>query len=53
VDVPVTFEADSPSLVVDVAFGPDHDDAVARERARTREVIEGLSMVSVVVEPEK
>ena len=45
-----TFEADgAPSLVVDVAFGADHDDAVARERARTREVIEGLSAVSVVV----
>ncbi len=50
VDVALTFESDeTPSLVVDVAFGAEHDEAVARERARTREVIEGLSSVSVDV----
>jgi eukaryotic-like serine/threonine-protein kinase len=50
IEVPITFEADgAPSLVVDVAFGADHEDAVERERARTREVIEGLSAISVVV----
>jgi eukaryotic-like serine/threonine-protein kinase len=50
VDVPITFEGDAaPSLVVDVAFGPERDEAIERERARTREVIEGLSSVSVVV----
>jgi serine/threonine-protein kinase len=48
VDVPLTFE-DGPSLVVDVTFGAEHDEAVARERARTREVIESLSSISVVV----
>ena len=47
-DLPVTFE-EGPSLVVDVTFGAEHDDAVARERARTREVIESLSSISVVV----
>jgi eukaryotic-like serine/threonine-protein kinase len=53
VDIPLTFEGDgAPSLVVDVAFGAEHDDAVARERARTREVIEGLSGVSIKVDPE-
>ncbi len=51
VEIPLTFEGDgAASLVVDVAFGPEHDDAVARERARTREVIEGLSGVSVVLD---
>jgi serine/threonine protein kinase len=50
IDVALTFEGDgAPSLVVDVAFGADHDEAIARERARTREVIDGLSAVSVVV----
>ena len=50
IDVPITFEGDAaPSLVVDVAFGPERDEAIERERARTREVIEGLSSVSVVV----
>ncbi|HTB73019.1 MAG TPA: serine/threonine-protein kinase [Polyangiaceae bacterium] len=53
IDVPLTFEGDgAPSLVVDVAFGAEHDDAVARERARTREVIESLSGVSIKIDPE-
>jgi serine/threonine protein kinase len=42
-DLPVHYDADEPSLVVDVAFGEQHEDAVERERQRTREVIEGLS----------
>jgi hypothetical protein len=32
-----------PSLVIDVAFGDDHDEALERERARTEEVISNLS----------
>jgi serine/threonine protein kinase len=53
VDVALNFESDrAPSLVVDVAFGAEHDEAVARERARTREVVEGLSSLSIVVDPE-
>jgi serine/threonine-protein kinase len=48
IDVPLQFDEAS-SLVVDVAFGAEHDDAVARERARTRGVIESLSAVSVAV----
>jgi len=47
IDVPVS--VDEPSLVVDVAFGEHHDSAIARERARSREVIEGLSTLSVKV----
>jgi hypothetical protein len=51
IDVPLTFETDAaPSLVVEVAFGPDRDEAAARERARTLEVIEGLSGISVVID---
>jgi hypothetical protein len=38
---------------VDVAFGPEHDAAMARERQRTREVIEGLSSISIVVGEEE
>jgi serine/threonine protein kinase len=52
VDVPVSFEGDgAPSLVVDVTFGTEHDEALARERSRTREVIDALSSVSGPVEP--
>ena len=47
IDIPISVE--EPSLVIDVAFGEHHDSAVARERARTREVIEGLSSLGVVV----
>jgi serine/threonine-protein kinase len=49
-DVSVTFEgADSPSLVVDVAFGEEHDAAIARERDRVRVVAERLSETSVTM----
>jgi serine/threonine-protein kinase len=52
IDVPLTFEGDgASSLVVDVAFGAAHDEAIARERARTREVIESLSAVSIKIDP--
>jgi hypothetical protein len=50
IDVPISIE--EPSLVVDVAFGERHDEAIARERQRTREVIDGLSSLSIVVAPE-
>ncbi|HEX3771577.1 MAG TPA: serine/threonine-protein kinase [Polyangiaceae bacterium] len=51
VDIPLTFEGDgSPSLVVDVAFGAEHDETMERERARTREIAEGLSDVSIAIE---
>jgi hypothetical protein len=39
--------------VVDVAFGPGRDEARAQEARRTREVIEGLSRLSVVVPEEE
>ena len=53
VDVPITFEGDgAPSLVVDVAFGAERDEAVAKERSRTREVLESLSGVSITIDPE-
>jgi hypothetical protein len=32
----------APSLVVEVAFGEHHDEAIERERRRAREVIEGM-----------
>jgi serine/threonine protein kinase len=51
IDVPISFEGDgATSLVVDVAFGAEHDEAVARERARTRDVIESLSGISIKVD---
>ena len=50
IDVPISVE--EPSLVVEVAFGDRHDEAIARERQRTREVIEGLSSLSIVVAPD-
>ncbi len=34
---------EAPSLVVDVAFGDDHANAIERERQRTREVIEEMT----------
>jgi hypothetical protein len=52
IDVSVTWQADSESPVVDVAFGANRDQAMMRERMRTREIIEGLSGISVVVDPE-
>jgi serine/threonine-protein kinase len=52
-EAPETLAPDShPSLVVEVAFGPGHEDALVREQQRTREVIEGLSRLTVVV-PER
>ena len=50
IDVPISIE--EPSLVVDVAFGDHHDEAIAKERQRTREVIDGLSSLSIVVSPD-
>jgi serine/threonine-protein kinase len=49
IDVPVHYEPDEPSVVVDVAFGAQHEDAMERERQRTREVIEGLSGPSIAI----
>ena len=49
IDVPVHYEPDEPSAVVDVAFGETHEDAMERERQRTREVIEGLSGPSIAI----
>jgi eukaryotic-like serine/threonine-protein kinase len=43
IDVSVQYEDDAPSIVVDLAFGEQHEDAMERERQRTREVIEGLA----------
>jgi hypothetical protein len=49
----VSFDTDpASSLVIDVAFGDAKADLVAKERHRTREIIEGLSTMSVVVDPE-
>jgi serine/threonine-protein kinase len=50
-DLPVHYD-DEPSLVVDVAFGEQHDEALHRERQRTREVIEGLSSERTDVRPD-
>jgi serine/threonine protein kinase len=50
VDVPISVE--DPSLVIDVAFGEEHDAAMERERKRTREVIEGLSKIDVAIDPQ-
>ena len=49
IDLPVHYEADEPSVVVDVAFGQQHAEAIERERQRTREVIEGLSGNSIAI----
>jgi serine/threonine protein kinase len=51
IDVPILYEGDEPSAVVDVAFGDRHDDAMARERQRTHEVLEGLAKPSADVPP--
>lgn len=53
IDVSIAWEDDTKSsAIVDVAFGANRDQALARERMRTREIIEGLSGISVVVDPE-
>jgi hypothetical protein len=41
---------DLSSILVDVAFGEEHTEAIARERKRTQEVIEGMPSISVAVE---
>jgi len=52
IDIAVDFVADEPSLVVDVAFGESHEEAVELERRRTREVIEGLSSAGIDIASE-
>lgn len=42
----------SASLVVEVAFGEERDSAIAVERARTREVVDALSSITIVVDSE-
>jgi serine/threonine-protein kinase len=48
----VTEVSRAPSLVVDVAFGDAHDEALSLERKRTREVVQALSSVSVAIDPD-
>jgi serine/threonine-protein kinase len=43
---------DEPSLVIDVAFGEQHDDELERERQRTRERVEGLSEAGITIASE-
>jgi serine/threonine-protein kinase len=43
IDMSAHHGAEEPSLVVDVAFGDHHDEALEQERKRTREIIEGIS----------
>jgi eukaryotic-like serine/threonine-protein kinase len=50
VDIPVTIDEEPSSLVVEVAFGSQHDAAMERERQRTREVMGEMSSLSIVVE---
>ncbi len=45
----VSAQEEPPSLVVDVMFGDAHAQAVERERQRAREVVEGLSRMSIEV----
>ena len=51
-DLAVDFVADEPSVVQDIAFGPQHDAVVEEERKRTRVVIEGLSGASIAIASE-
>jgi hypothetical protein len=39
-----------PSLVVEIAFGSEHDRALARERTRAQEALEALSILSATDE---
>jgi serine/threonine-protein kinase len=48
--VAVDASTEAPSLVVDVAFGEEHDVVIELERRRTREVVDGLSTVSITVD---
>ena len=56
VSVPVVGHADASeravdsSLVIDVVFGDHHDEALALERQRTREVAESISSVHLVLD---
>ena len=50
IDVSVQYEGDEPSIVVDLAFGEQHDEAMERERQRTREVLDGLAEPSAAGE---
>jgi serine/threonine-protein kinase len=50
IDVPISVEEEPSSLVVDVAFGSQHDEAMERERQRTRQVADEMSSLSIVVE---
>jgi len=43
---------DAPSLIAQVAFGPEHDKALAAERERAREAAQGLSIISLELESE-
>ena len=45
-------EEEPPSLVVDVTFGEEHSAQLAREQKRSREIIDGLSRISILVEGE-
>jgi serine/threonine-protein kinase len=47
--IPVEVVEEQPSLVVDVMFGDQHAQAIEAERQRAREVVEGLSRVSIEV----
>jgi serine/threonine-protein kinase len=50
VEIPITIDEEQSSLVVEVAFGSQHDAALERERQRTREVIDEMSSLSIVVD---
>jgi len=43
---------DAQSLIAQVAFGPEHDKALAEERRRTRDAVQGLSTLSLEIESE-
>jgi serine/threonine protein kinase len=43
-DAPISVsDDDAPSLVAEVAFGDGHDEALERERLRTREIVDAMS----------
>jgi eukaryotic-like serine/threonine-protein kinase len=42
--------ARSASLAIEIAFGEDHDSAIAVERTRTREVVDAFSSITIVVD---
>ncbi len=53
VTVDAMIPVDESSLIIDVAFGENHDLAIARELQRTREVAQALSSLTVFVEPDR